>query len=175
MNKIMIVDDESGILHAIRRELKPQDWAVEIHESASDALKHLEFEEFDLVISDFRMPEMNGVDFLRHVKERWPNTVRLILSGYTDVDAILKSLNEAEIYRYITKPWESEQLIETLKAGLDRRQRLLRAHELLEQEREAQNASARYKRELAKLEAEEPGITDVNWGPNDTVLLEPKK
>jgi response regulator RpfG family c-di-GMP phosphodiesterase len=81
----------------------------------------MEEQPFDLVISDMRMPEMDGAQFLEQVKRRWPDTVRLLLTGYADVTSTVDAINKGEIYRYISKPWDDEELVQIVRQALERK------------------------------------------------------
>ena len=117
---ILCVDDEPNILSALRRLFRGQGYRVHTAESAKAGLELLEREQVDLVISDMRMPEMNGADFLEIVRARWPATLRLLLTGYADVESILGAINRGEIYRYITKPWDDSDIVLMVRHALER-------------------------------------------------------
>ncbi len=117
---ILCVDDEPNILSALRRLFRGQGYRVHTAESAKAGLELLEREQVDLVISDMRMPEMNGADFLEIVRARWPATLRLLLTGYADVQSILGAINRGEIYRYITKPWDDGDIVLVVRHALER-------------------------------------------------------
>lgn len=118
--KILCVDDEPNILSALRRMFMLAGFEVEEASSGSEALQKLEQKEFHLVLSDMQMPEMNGADFLAQVRRRWPKVMRLMLTGTADLKAAISAINEGEIYRYLTKPWNDEEVISTVKAALER-------------------------------------------------------
>ncbi len=111
---VLCVDDEQRSLETLERTLD-DDFDVLCATSAYDALELLEREQVSAVVCDQRMPGMNGVELLSQVRQRWPNIARLILSGYTDSEDIIRGLNEAGIYQYITKPWHPDHLILALK------------------------------------------------------------
>ncbi len=112
---ILIVDDEQDNLDALRRLLRNH-FAVTVANSPLDALKLVQREPFHVIISDQRMPEMTGVEFLEKVKTLRPNCTRILLTGYTDVDSVIGAINRGNIYRYITsKPWDPEDLRLTLR------------------------------------------------------------
>ncbi len=111
---VLVIDDELRSLEALERILE-EDFDVKTALTTSDAEKILEKEWVRIVLCDQRMPEMTGVDFLKIVREKWPDTVRMIISGYTDAGDIIRGINEAGIYQYITKPWHPENLTLTLK------------------------------------------------------------
>ena len=121
---LLLVDDEPGILSSLRRLLRPSGYAIHTAESGKAGLEILERESIDLVISDMRMPEMDGAHFLEQVRIRWPATMRLLLTGYADVSSTIDAINRGEIYRYIAKPWDDADLTLIVRDALDR-QRLL--------------------------------------------------
>ena len=118
---LLCVDDEPNILTALRRLFRPAGYRLLLAESGAQGLALLEQEPVDLVISDMRMPEMSGAQFLAKVRERWPDTVRLLLTGYSDIQSIQDAINCGEIYRYITKPWEDGDMLLVVRHALERR------------------------------------------------------
>ncbi len=120
MQRILFVDDEPKLLSGLRRMLHGQrgEWAMEFAESGREALERLAEQPFDVVVSDMRMPGMDGSDLLRHVRQRHPATVRMILSGQCDRLAVLKAVGPA--HQFLTKPCNSE----TLKGAIGRACRL---------------------------------------------------
>ncbi len=119
--KILCVDDERNVLKSLRRLFMDEDsYEIFVAESGTEGLEILEEEgDIRMVISDYRMPEMTGVEFLRQVNEKWPNTVRIVLSGYADTSAVVEAINEGQIYKFIPKPWNDEELITTVAAALE--------------------------------------------------------
>ena len=115
---VLVVDDEPRSLETLRRTLE-EDFTVLTAASAEegDAIMAREF--VHIVLSDQRMPGTQGVDFLRRVRTQWPDTVRLILSGYTEAEDIISGINDAGIWQYLLKPWHPEQLLLTLKSAAD--------------------------------------------------------
>ena len=120
MMTILCVDDEPNILSSLRRLFRGKGYQVLTAESGAQGLQLLEQQPVDLVISDMRMPEMDGARFLAQVRERWPNTVRLLLTGYSDVQSIQDAINCGEIYRYITKPWDDNDILLIVRHALER-------------------------------------------------------
>ena len=118
---ILCVDDEPNILSSLRRLFRTQGFQVRVAESGLAGLALMESESIDLVISDMRMPEMDGAKFLEHVRTRWPDTVRLLLTGYADIDSIIEAINRGEIYRYITKPWDDHDIVLIVRQALERK------------------------------------------------------
>ena len=119
---ILVVDDEPRSLEAIRRTLE-EDFEVYCANGAAQALELLEQEQASagicIVLTDQRMPDTTGVQFLKTVRERWPDLVRIILSGYTDSDDIISGVNDAGIWQYLLKPWQPEQLLLTLQRAAE--------------------------------------------------------
>jgi response regulator RpfG family c-di-GMP phosphodiesterase len=119
---VLCVDDEPNILSSLRRLFRANGYRVLIAESGALGLEVLEKEAVDLVISDMRMPEMDGARFLAQVRTRWPDTLRILLTGYSDIQSIQDAINCGEIYRYITKPWEDSDMLLLVRHALERRQ-----------------------------------------------------
>lgn len=119
---VLCVDDEPNILSSLRRLFRANGYRVLTAEGGALGLAVLEKEAVDLVISDMRMPEMDGARFLAQVRARWPDTVRILLTGYSDIQSIQDAINCGEIYRYITKPWEDSDMLLLVRHALERRQ-----------------------------------------------------
>ena len=105
---LLLVDDEPNILNAIKRLLRREGYRILCAESASQGLDLLATNRVHVVISDQRMPVMTGTDFLSRVKDLYPDTVRLILSGYSELESLTDAINKGAIYRYVSKPWDDE-------------------------------------------------------------------
>jgi len=148
---ILCVDDEPNILSSLRRLFRTQGFQVRVAEGGQAALALMESEDVDLVISDMRMPEMDGAQFLAQVRVRWPDTVRLLLTGYSDVSSIIDAINRGEIYRYITKPWDDHDIVLIVRQALERKALELQTRRLealtvrQNEELKALNASLEYK------------------------------
>jgi len=115
---ILVVDDEVRSQEALRRTLE-EDFEVHTASNAEEALAVLEREWIRIVLCDQRMPGTSGVALLRQVRERWPEAIRIIISGYTDSEDIIEGINQAGIYQYLLKPWQPEQLLLTLKSAAE--------------------------------------------------------
>lgn len=118
---LLLVDDEPNILSALRRLFHAQGHRILTAGGGSEALAILEREPVDLVISDMRMPEMDGAHLLETVRARWPQVVRILLTGHADMASTIDAINRGEIYRYVSKPWDDEDLLLTVRDGLDRK------------------------------------------------------
>ncbi len=172
MHRIMLVDDEENVLKALKRTLATESYEVETYSNGADALEQAKKRQFDLVLSDYRMPVMDGVAFLIELRKLQPDTMRLILSGYSDLEAMLAAINQAEIYRFISKPWKDYELRATLNQALAHRAVLLENKRLADQVRTQQAQLAEQKKILQKLEADSPGITQVRWAEDGSVILD---
>ena len=126
---VLVVDDELRSVEALQRILE-EDFDIRTAVTVRDAEAILENEVVEVLLCDQRMPETTGVEFLKSVRARWPDVVRMIISGYTDADDIISGINDAGIYQYVTKPWQPEALILTIKNAV-RLYRLQRENELL--------------------------------------------
>jgi two-component system NtrC family sensor kinase len=109
--KILFVDDEKNVLKSIERLFLDEDYEIYTADSGREALEILSAEDtIKIVISDYKMPEMNGVEFLREVCGRWPNTIRIVFSGFADTASVVEAINEGQIYKFIPKPWRDEEM-----------------------------------------------------------------
>jgi len=123
---LLFVDDEPNILNALRRLFHGKGYRLLLADGGAAALETLEREAVDLVISDMRMPGMDGARFLEQVRARWPAVVRILLTGYADIGSTIAAINRGEIYRYIAKPWDDNDIVLIVRDAL--------AHKRLEQE-----------------------------------------
>jgi diguanylate cyclase (GGDEF)-like protein len=121
---LLLLDDEVNILRALSRTLRPDGYKILTATTASEAFALLAVNEVQVVVSDQRMPEMSGTEFLSKVKDLYPDTVRIILSGYADLESVIEAINRGAIYRFFTKPWE-DQLLRTCIGEAFRHQRLM--------------------------------------------------
>lgn len=118
--KILCVDDEINVLKSIRRLFLDDDYEILTASSGEEGLEILATAyPVPVVISDYRMPGMNGVDFLKQVCLQWPATVRIVLSGYADTAAIVSAINEGQIYKFIPKPWHDDELRVTIAKAVE--------------------------------------------------------
>lgn len=118
---LLFVDDEANILSALRRLFRPHGYRIFIAEGGQAGLEVLEKESIDLVISDMRMPEMDGARFLEQVRLRWPDVTRILLTGYADVASTIDAINKGEIYRYVAKPWDDNEIVLMVRQALESR------------------------------------------------------
>ena len=117
--RLLLVDDEENILRSLRRVLRRGDWEIEIALTGDQALELLPRFRPDVVISDFRMPGMTGVELLSQVKALSPQTQRIMLTGQADQQAVEEAINRAEVFRFLTKPWNDAQLVSMVKSAFE--------------------------------------------------------
>lgn len=172
MHRIMLVDDEENVLNALFRLLRRNSWDVETYTDPEEALLRAQTTDFDLVLSDYRMPRINGVTLLTAIKEHQPESMRLILSGHADIHALVRSINQAEIYRFISKPWQDYELVVALELALQHRNMMVENRRLADQVREQQKELKRRKDALDGFAAKHPEILKVNWGSDGSVYLD---
>lgn len=172
--RMLIVDDETEVLAALRRAVRRRygpALVVETQTDALTALRALSVREFDVVVSDLRMPAMDGLTFLRRAAALRPNMVRMVLTGWSDFATAQQAINRAGVFRYLAKPWCDDELAAHIDAALalaitGRRQR--EAAQAWNDHRKAPSAEELERR---RLEALEPGLTHVEWGPGGEVLM----
>ena len=119
---LLIVDDEPNVIKSLRRLLIDSNHTIITAESGADGLKAFDGNEIDLVISDYRMPGMNGVEFLSEVRKKYPATIRIVLSGYADVAAVVEAINDGHVYKFISKPWNDQELLTTILRAFEQQQ-----------------------------------------------------
>ncbi|MDB5800924.1 MAG: response regulator [Rhodocyclales bacterium] len=173
--RIMLIDDERNVLSALSRLLR-QDWGsqalIETHNNPVHAIEQVEARQYDAIMSDYRMPEMDGIALLTRIRELQPTTARVILSASTDFDVLMVAINEVGISRFLPKPWDDDEVVKAVRDAVEitRKARdLARIDGELDDQAET---SIRAQAELTRLEKLEPGITQVRWGPNGEVLLD---
>jgi response regulator RpfG family c-di-GMP phosphodiesterase len=122
---LLILDDEEMVLTSLSNLFRLQtDYEVIVHTSAQKALESARARSIDLVISDYLMPEMDGITFLGQFKEIQPQTIRVLLTGYADKENAIRAINQVGLYQYIEKPWDNASLLIVVKNGLEKRQLL---------------------------------------------------
>ncbi|MVW59719.1 response regulator [Massilia sp. NEAU-DD11] len=168
MRRILILDDEPSVLSALRRTLRaafpPDDVVIEAFDEPEAAVLRGGEQDFDVVISDYRMPGLNGADVLQLMKGLQPEAVRIVVSATKEILEVADAVNRAEVFRYLAKPWQQEELVATVREAFARRDRLAPP-------RPAPDAADGHDDALRRLERDEPGITRVDWDEDGNIRL----
>lgn len=127
---VLAVDDEPNIVSALRRTLRSRGFTVHTALGGAEGLQVLDAQPVDAIISDMRMPEMTGAEFLQAARAKLPDAVRILLTGYADISSTIEAVNHGEIFRYLSKPWDDDVLLSVLHDGLERK-RLVRERDRL--------------------------------------------
>ena len=118
---LLFVDDDPNVLKALRRLFRHQNYDVYLASGGAEGLEILRQHAVDLIISDMRMPEMSGAEFLAHALEQWPETVRILLTGHTDLQSTIDAINKGRVFSYCNKPWNDEELKLLVRNALEQK------------------------------------------------------
>ena len=136
--RVAFVDDEKIVLGTLARIFEPEPFEVFTFDKPSEAIKAMEQAPFCLVVSDQMMPEMDGTVFLAQVREKWPDTVRILMTGYAETDTVIRAINQGSVFRFVSKPWETLELKKIVTDALEQ-YRLVNEHRKLVRLTEKQN------------------------------------
>lgn len=150
--KILIVDDETNVLSALNRALFDEPYEILTETSADQALESMKQHSFKVVISDERMPGMQGSEFLSRVQDLYPETVRILLTGHASLEAAMKAVNQGGIYRFFTKPWNDIEIKFAVRSAVEK-------YDLEAENRKLLSTIRRQAQDLKLLEQNYPGIT----------------
>lgn len=171
MIKIQLVDDEPNILNALKRLLRPHGWEIHTYDNVESALGGLLEHRYAVIISDYQMPTADGVTYLQFAKQRQPNAVRLVLSAYGDRNSMIKAINQAEVYRYLSKPWDDYEVVAAIKSAIDIYELKTENQRLLDEVNAQRRMIKAREQELLRLEKDNPGITRVQRDADGSVLI----
>ena len=163
--KILVVDDQEAIRNLLKHAFPRGHYEVQTAASAEEALGLLALGPVDVIISDEKMPGMSGTEFLALVKKRFPDTIRIILTGHASLDTAIRAINEGEIYRFFTKPCNIVDLRVTVGHALE--QKALRQENIRLQKVVAQQAL-----NIRSLEDQCPGISDVKRDASGAIIID---
>ena len=131
---VVLVDDEEMVLTSLKSILSLEtDYEIKTFLSAKEALEYVSASDVDLVISDYLMPELDGITFLAQVRDLKPEIPRIILTGYADKENAIKAINEVGLYQYIEKPWDNEDLMIIIRNGLEKQKLLKKLQEKIQE------------------------------------------
>ncbi len=174
MDTVVIVDDEDKILRALERELRDQSRVIKTFSDVLVAAEYVASEQVDLVLSDYRMPNADGVSFLQVVKGLKPDSVRIIMSGVSDRSFLESAINDASIYRFIAKPWDSQELCEVVEASLKNKKLSDIDHEILDKQRPSREALIQKHQDIRDLEKSDPDILQIDLDEGGAIVIEEK-
>lgn len=142
--RLLIVDDEPNVVKALQRVFRQESYDVLTAAGGDEALRLCAEKPADVVISDYMMPGMNGAELLRRIKQNWPDTIRIMLTGHADTGAVMGAVNEGAVYKFILKPWNDDDLRVTVALALEQ-------HDLIRRNRALQQANSKQSREIETL------------------------
>jgi len=163
-NRILLLDDEPNILAALKRVLMDEPYEILDADSGEKGLEILHAKPCKVVISDERMPGMGGAEFLSRVKDKFPETVRILLTGYASIDAAMKAVNDGEIYRFFMKPWDDTDLRMAIRSAIEKYDLQNENERLLEVVRKQAG-------ELSSIESRYPGITQLEKDSDGSIFV----
>jgi DNA-binding NtrC family response regulator len=167
-HSVVIVDDEQHVLTALERLLRDEPYTLSTTTRPTDLIEVVKHSPVSLLISDYQMPEMTGVELFKTVKAICPETIRIILTGKADMQATIRAINEGEVFRFITKPWDDEDLKITIRHALMQ-------HDLWAENRQLVRAVQAQRQALAEIERQYPGITkgpEAKRGATDIYVID---
>ena len=173
MPRLLLVDDEASQLKALQRTLRGlcPDLHLDLALSGEEALAHVRARAHDVIVADLRMPGMDGLTLLAQAARWQPLAVTMLLTGVADFATAQRALNEAGIFRYLTKPWEPELLRSQMRLALAEFQRRVTQQAQATAWQAGQGQLTAQELERLRLEQEEPGLTHVEWADDGAVLM----
>jgi two-component system, probable response regulator PhcQ len=165
MHQILIVDDEQSVLNSLKRALGREGYKITALTNSAKALETAMIQAYDLVMSDYRMPEMDGLAFLKLMKERQPDALRVILTAHADVSTVMEAINKCEVYRFLSKPWNDDELKLTIRQALAHRDLLIENGRLSEENRQQRQT-------IEMLEKQYPGISYVKRAEDGAIVVD---
>lgn len=161
---VLIVDDEASILNAFKRALRKEPFTVMTAGNGAEALTLMEAREVSLVISDYNMPQMNGLEFFKTVKVLYPHILSIMLTGQAEIEIAVQAINEAGVYKFIQKPWDDADLKITIRRALESVE-LAKERDRLLQKIKSRDMI------LKELEQKHPGITQVDRDAEGNIIV----
>jgi two-component system probable response regulator PhcQ len=175
--RLMLIDDEPHVLSALQRLLRRHPpvpgkaCAVETHTSPLAAIAAAHVGTVDLIVCDYRMPELDGVETLRRLKDVQPQAARILLSGSREFDTVVDAINVAQVGRIVVKPWSDDELIAAIRDSVETRRLRMENAELADQVRLQRGLLSQQDAELRRIETMWPGITRVEFAEDGSVRM----
>lgn len=163
--RVLLVDDAPEVLSALRRALKNPDYSIVTCSSGQDAMAIAAQSPIDVVVSDLNMPGMSGIEFLSQMRERFPDTIRIILSGTGDFDTAIEAINRNQVYRFLTKPCDAREIALSIQQALLHKR-------LLDENRRLIASMRRQRGEAERMEREISGLTRVVRDDSGAIILD---
>ena len=164
-DSILLVDDEQSVISALRRALMEESYDIFTANSGTEGLSIMKSNRIKLVISDEKMPGMTGTEFLTTVKNLFPSTIRIMLTGHANIQSAMSAVNNGEIYRFFAKPWDDLEIKLSIKSAIDK-------FNIEEENRRLLKTVKRQAGELQELEMKHPGITNLDRDEFGNVILQ---
>ena len=171
---ILIVDDEESIRSALRRVLR-RDYQLSFASSAAEALERLRQDRPDVILSDHLMPEMTGLELLKRCRLLYPNMGRVVLTGQAEMSMVISAINEGSVFRFLTKPWDEDELKLTLHLAVEHARALANTQSASTNQSSTSAESAADEiidHALHDLEAAHPGLTSVQRDEDGAILID---
>lgn len=175
--RIMLIDDEPNVLSSLQRLLRMhppvpgKPFAVEAYTSPLEAIEAAQERVIDVIVCDYRMPELDGVETLRRLKDIQPQSGRVLLSGSREFDTVVDAVNVAQVGRIVIKPWGDAELIAAIRDAVETRRLRIENAELADQVRIQCGLLSQQEAELRRIENQWPGITRVEFGEDGSVCI----
>lgn len=172
MIRIQVIDDEPSILHALKRLVRKEDWEVHTYEDPQDALQAMTVTPYNVILCDLHMPHIDGVTYLQFARQRQPDALRLLFSGHSDRDSLIQAINGAQVQRFISKPWDDYELLETLRNAVQVQQLLAEQHRLLAQVKHQQQQLNNHRNALLDMQRQHPQLFQLQLGEDGSIFLD---
>ena len=163
--KLLIVDDVENVLKALGRALMDEDYVIEEAHNGEEALKKLKVFPADIVLSDYMMPGINGLELLSKVKQRLPNTITILITGQTDLKMSIEAINRGEVFRFLLKPWDDEELKMAISIAF-------KYHDIILKNKRLEVTVGKQSFLLEEIEKKYPGITKIKREEDGTIFLD---
>ena len=171
MTRIQVVDNEPSILSALYRLLRKEDWEIETFSDPQQALLALAGAPYNLILCDLHMPHLDGITYLQFARQKQPNAMRLLFSGHGDRDSLVQAINNAQVQRFISKPWDDYELLETLRNAVQVQQLQAEQQRLLARIKQQQKQLNSHRQTLMEMQHLHPELFQLKLGEDGSILL----
>ena len=168
---LLIVDDEENIRSALRRVLR-REYKLSFAASGPEALQLLKTERPDVIISDHLMPEMTGLEFLKRCRLLYPQIGRIVLTGQAEMQMVIAAINEGAVFRFLTKPWDEDELKLTVYLAVEHVKSQREAQESPSDSTSTAESNTAYESLVNELETQHPGLTQLNRNQDGAIIID---